>query len=553
MTTLNADKPDFPCNFLKQSDLEATSLPDLKAKSFHFIEQLAFRTIPFGVSPYGINCATAIDVIHMFLLGIIDYLHQTFTDHLTSKQYNDLSKAVAFIATFSSRGMNDYPNLAHFRKGLDRKGIMTAKMKLSRCFLVYLALKSSYFRTRLLDCKGKIPSSIKRKINKRKKEAKLRQEQYHYDEDSSDIGDGDHYDDNSSDIVADDHDQDSYDLEVEDDSDVDDNSNDESIYEDMEDADVDKDNEDDCSDDHIVADDGDDIDDCVADDSSIASDGNTASITDLQDQPIDEMDDDDDSIENHEAMVFTDNVYDKWVQLYEGTLTFYKWLTSDRLSHKMFKHGKLSIAKHCTQRFMIQYADVAKRWDGMGLKLTKFHQLRHWYFYISMYGVPLNFDSSFCESHHIQLMKRTGRRTQKRQDTLAFQTSMRVYEKNLIDSVSQLYCGDTFRERSPSSPMRNDCPITEDNAPTTRNGLNSLTDNHVSRGARFSLKLDYMQADNAILANPPPNIFHVFDEKPSVKFKWKAKRDRTKQKFVRRIMDAISNKLSWFNNGNGMK
>jgi len=52
-----------------------------------------------------------------------------------------------------------------------------------------------------------------------------------------------------------------------------------------------------------------------------------------------------------------------------------------------------------------------------------------------MYGVPLNFDSLLCESHHIYLTKRNGRRTQKRQDELAHQTDLRLYESRLINSA----------------------------------------------------------------------------------------------------------------------
>lgn len=159
MTTDNADDPNYQCNFLRQSDLAGLSAEELREKSFYYIQDLAFKDVSFGRSPYGINCATTIDVIHMFLLGIVEYLHQTFIDHLTSKQYRELSKTVAYIATFCSRGMDDYPKVAHFRKGLDRKGIMTAKMKLSRCFLVYLALKSKYFRSQLLNSRGKMPKS----------------------------------------------------------------------------------------------------------------------------------------------------------------------------------------------------------------------------------------------------------------------------------------------------------------------------------------------------------------------------------------------------------
>jgi hypothetical protein len=538
MTTLNSDKPDFACNFIKQSDLELMSPPEMKAKSFYFIEQLAFRKIPFGCSPYGINCATAIDVIHMFLLGIIEYLHQTFIDHLTSKQYHDLSKIVAFIATFSSRRMNNYPDLAHFRKGLDRKGIMTAKMKLSRCFLVYLALKSSYFRSRIINNKGKIPSSIKKKINERRKKGYVVDKKKQLTEEALNFDNDDLFENMKN--------HDNEDGTCDNDNNDNDDDTDKDFEEDIDDEEYDDDME------------YDDEDESDADDSSIDTDDRTASLSDMKEENDPEEDDEsclivlEDHLASHEPVIFTDDVYEKWVQLYESTLTFYKWLTSDRLSRKMFKHGKLSIAKHCTQNFMTLYAEVAKQWDGMGLKLTKFHQLQHWYFYIAMYGVPQNYDSSFCESHHIQLTKKTGRRTQRRQDTLAFQTSMRVYENNLLNSICQQYCGDSFGERVESYPVGTNIPLMEKNMSSSPTVL-QLTENNMSRGARFIIKLDYMASDEAILSNPPPNIFHVFDKKPSVKFRWMAKRDRNKLKFARNIMDALGNKLSWFNNGNVMK
>jgi hypothetical protein len=218
---------------------------------------------------------------------------------------------------------------------------------------------------------------------------------------------------------------------------------------------------------------------------------------------------------------------------------------SDNISKRMLKHGQLSIARHCTQQFMSLYAQVAKRWDGMGLKLTKFHQLRHWYFYIAMYGVPLNFDSSFCESHHLHLTKKTGRRTQKHQDTLAFQTATRVYEKNLMDSICQYYYGDPFAKKKQN--VRIGQHTFEDNDLLGNTNCAALR-----RGARFSITLDYRDCDNQLVANPPPNIFHVFDGKAGVTFRWRKKRDRKKRHIPHNVMHAIANKLSWFNNGRGM-
>ena len=141
--------------------------------------------------------------------------------------------------------------------------------------------------------------------------------------------------------------------------------------------------------------------------------------------------------ECRDPIVFTEDVYNDWTDLFENTLLLYGWLISDKMPCNIFKHGCLSIAKYCAESYMKKYREIAYRYEGMGLKLTKIHQLRHCYFYISMYGVPTNFDSSFCESHHTYHTKRTGRRTQKRQDELAQQTAERVYEATLLNTALQ--------------------------------------------------------------------------------------------------------------------
>lgn len=166
MLTEFADNPTTPCNFLKQVDLATKSIEELKAMSFYRIPYFTFDRLSFGASPYGINSATAIDIIHGLLIGMMDYLYVTFTDQLTGNQLKELSKTVAFIATFSSRAIPGFLHCHHFRKGLFVKGMMTAKMKLARCFLVLMALKSATFQIYLRDQIGKLPSFVQKKKRK---------------------------------------------------------------------------------------------------------------------------------------------------------------------------------------------------------------------------------------------------------------------------------------------------------------------------------------------------------------------------------------------------
>jgi hypothetical protein len=162
MTTENADNPFVPCNFLKQNDLQQMTEEQLRAKSFLRVMTNPFNRFSFGASPYGINCATAIDIIHGILLGLMEYLYNTFTDQLTGKQWDKLSETVSFLATFCSRAIPGFPKIHHFKKGLNAKGIMTATKKLARCFLVLLSLKTNSFCNYLTDCAGKLPSVVQK-------------------------------------------------------------------------------------------------------------------------------------------------------------------------------------------------------------------------------------------------------------------------------------------------------------------------------------------------------------------------------------------------------
>lgn len=174
MRTEFADNPTFPCLFLEQKDSSQKTIAELKEMSFYCIPFFTFNKLSFGASPYGIICATAIDIIHGILIGMMEYLYATFTDHLTAKQMKELSNTVAFIATFSSRDVPGFVEGHRFQKGLcNVKGIMTAKMKLSMCFLVFMAMKMRPFYAFLKDQSGKLPSAAVQRHKRRAKKARV--------------------------------------------------------------------------------------------------------------------------------------------------------------------------------------------------------------------------------------------------------------------------------------------------------------------------------------------------------------------------------------------
>jgi hypothetical protein len=329
MLTEFADDPSVPCTFLKQKDLSQKTVDELRDMSFYRVNNYPFDKLPFGASPYGVNGATAIDIIHAILIGLMEYLYQTFTDQLTAKQFFELSKYCSFIATYKSKGIPGFPNCGRFKKGLSTKGIITAKMRLARCFLVFLTLATKGFKKFLKNKKGKLPSSIQKKMKKEKK--KEQEEMLESDCDDEISAETCLRDDNinhqpleHNNIVLDNPDEEHY-TDTSDDDDDDDDDADINSYVSCEDSTYDPNND----------------------------------------------------LDSREPIVFTDGVYNDWKNLFEHTLMFYGWLKSVNMPCFLFKHGSRSVANHCTQRFMELYRDTAYRFDGMGLKITKFHQVRH--------------------------------------------------------------------------------------------------------------------------------------------------------------------------------
>ena len=76
--------------------------------------------------------------------------------------------------------------------------------------------------------------------------------------------------------------------------------------------------------------------------------------------------------------------------------------------------------------------NVAKRSEGMGLKIMKFHAIVHMVEDILLYGVPMLFDTGSNESHH-KPMKYAARLTQRNEATFNYQTAKRVTEFLVLD------------------------------------------------------------------------------------------------------------------------
>ena len=128
-------------------------------------------------------------------------------------------------------------------------------------------------------------------------------------------------------------------------------------------------------------------------------------------------------------------------KLFEEMLCAEAWIN-------MAEHSVLTLTNPAGQRItalMKLYASTVQRITGNGLKIPKFHQLKHMPRYILKFGSPQNFSTSRCESHHISLSKRPAKTAQKRDECFEQQVGQRIVDgivlaratKSLLASIHE--------------------------------------------------------------------------------------------------------------------
>ena len=120
-----------------------------------------------------------------------------------------------------------------------------------------------------------------------------------------------------------------------------------------------------------------------------------------------------------------------WILLLETLLQWEAWLNSPQMQKFDVLRAK---QKHRYIMYLIR--KVAVRTTGMGLKLVKFHGILHMADAILNFGVPLEYDTSANESHHIPT-KKAAQLTQKDLMKVEEQTAERVMEMELL-ALAQL-------------------------------------------------------------------------------------------------------------------
>ena len=116
-----------------------------------------------------------------------------------------------------------------------------------------------------------------------------------------------------------------------------------------------------------------------------------------------------------------------WTLLVELLLEWEAFLCLKRMKKS---HVKRLAKKH--RYIMYIMKNVAKRSEGMGLKIMKFHAIIHLVEDMILYGTPSEFDTGSNESHH-KPTKVAAKLTQRKEATFNAQTAQRITEFLVIE------------------------------------------------------------------------------------------------------------------------
>ena len=140
-----------------------------------------------------------------------------------------------------------------------------------------------------------------------------------------------------------------------------------------------------------------------------------------------------------------------WTLLVELLLEWEAYLCEKRMKRS---HVTRLAKKH--RYIMYIMLNVAKRSEGMGLKLMKFHAIVHMVEDILLYGVPSEFDTGSNESHH-KPAKYAAKLTQRKEATFNYQTAKRMTEFMVLDlAINEVNGGKVVWEYFQAQPDSDD-------------------------------------------------------------------------------------------------
>lgn len=195
------------------------------------------------------------------------------------------------------------------------------------------------------------------------------------------------------------------------------------------------------------------------------------------------------------ATIITQDEYNKWILVFEDLLILHSWIYLDQHPKVFFNGGSKSEVNKRIRKFMKSFKQNANRIDGKGLKLMKYHQLLHLWFYIRMFGSLHNVNTARNESHH-KKKKKLASRTQRRMSLLDYQTAESEFYFNLyleamklsgieIDGLFEVFQYDIQPNNNNENENQN---LNEE----IDNDTDENKKKNPSRGSKFLLTFDYV-------------------------------------------------------------
>ena len=116
----------------------------------------------------------------------------------------------------------------------------------------------------------------------------------------------------------------------------------------------------------------------------------------------------------------------------EMLLCYWAWLKQDQY-WKVDSIIQLDTVNHAVSTLLEELVSCVPRLRGNGWNIPKVHEQLHVPAYIQMFGAHRNLHTGPTEHNHIELSKKTARRTQMRANDFDWQVSNRLVDKLVVD------------------------------------------------------------------------------------------------------------------------
>lgn len=167
--TEKLDDPEIVCNFIERDEIRTKSKEQLKNMCFYKIENNAFNRHDFGGDSGGINGCSPPEILHQFLLGVVQTQLNFFSNAITRPAMlfiDDMIKNTS--SNFHRQSNRSYPDISLFKNGF-QKSSLTGKEHIDQLFVLYLALIQTHSLYSLPKIEKNVPARYKTVTKKKRK------------------------------------------------------------------------------------------------------------------------------------------------------------------------------------------------------------------------------------------------------------------------------------------------------------------------------------------------------------------------------------------------